>query len=284
MLHEKYGHDDLAAVFEAGTPFLPPEEGGSNHILIIDDSNQICSVLVTAIVTGCSDSGRTCQITQSSPFGLIETVPMNFSDDVFDTKVLNLYIANSPKNALPVLRQPQIKRLTIICDVMMPGDTEVGLLGLLRELTELKLPVNLLFASSEGQCRYYVEELLRNRKAYFVEKGTAAWTDLPYALVQRSQMFRYQVLARLDYDKGRLYSSREAGRKITNPPAPLPRSAVNGLEPAIPAERRVRPATKVQPKVDQVDNIYAHPAAARKSSTGLLALLTFWRWGKSQPR
>lgn len=278
-------------------PALHTDTSDCNHILIIDDSNQTCSSLVTGIVRGCADSGRTCQIIQSGPFGLIETVPMNFSRDVFDSNFVIVYTASSPRDALRVLRLPNLKRLTLICDIMMPNDTQVGLVGLLRELTELKLPVNLLFASGEGQNRQYVEELLKNRKAYFVEKGSVYWGDLPFALVQKSDLFRFQVVVRSDYDKGRLPLAGATLRTVTgtnnlppvidpfHAPVPLaapvareaapvaaaatPATALAVLEPPVQVEA---PAELPQPPVQQI------PARPRlKTSTGLLSLLTFWR-------
>ena len=256
------------------------EDEGSNHILIIDDSHRICSVLATSIVNGCAASGRSCQIIQSGPFGLIETIPMNFSDDVFDTKILTLYLADSTKHALAVLRMPNIKRLTIICDIIMPGDTEVGLFGLLSELASIQLPVNLVFASSEGQNRYYVEQLIGRRKAYFVEKGSAAWGELPVALVHRSHMFQYQVLARPDFDKGRLQSQYSTGRLVA---ARAQAAAADGGH--VSSRPVPTSSSRVSHSPAPSDDGYGRPwrgltRPLLKTSTGLLTLLGFRRKDK----
>jgi hypothetical protein len=275
--HIQFGGEGLTRRYPA-SQINPSEDEGANHILIIDDSHRICSVLATSIVNGCAASGQSCQIIQSGPFGLIETIPMNFSDDVFDTKILTLYLADSTKHALAVVRLPSIKRLTIICDIIMPGDTEVGLFGLLTELASLQLPVNLLFASSEGQNRYYVEQLIGRHKAYFVEKGTAAWGELPVALVHRSHMFQYQLLSRPDFDKGRLQSQFATGRLVaaraqaTDGGRAAPRPVV-----AAASTSRVVPVAP--------DDGYGRPwrgftRPLLKTSTGLLALLGFRRKDK----
>src|SRR4051794_16005398 len=101
--HIQFGGEGLTRRYQTNQ-INSSEDEGTNHVLIIDDSHRICSVLATFIVNGCAASGRSCQIIQSGPFGLIETIPMNFSDDVFDTKILTLYLADSTKHALPVLR------------------------------------------------------------------------------------------------------------------------------------------------------------------------------------
>jgi CheY-like chemotaxis protein len=173
------------------------------HILVVDDSYRLCSLLVSSIVRECAMVQRSCNIVQSSELGMIETVPMQFSTNQSQAS-LTIYTANSPRNALPVLHLAHIKQLTIICDILMPSDTTVGLVGMLREIAHLELPVNLVFASSEGQNRVYVEQLIKQGKAYFLEKGSKAWIDIPVALVHRDQLFQYKPIVRSDYDKGRL--------------------------------------------------------------------------------
>ncbi len=255
------------------------QENEAVHILIIDDSNHICSTLVTAIVRACAESGRSCQIIQSGPFGMIETVPMWFAPKMPDPHRFNIYIANSPRNALQVLNLPDIQHLTIICDIIMPSDTQVGLFGLLSALTSHQLPVNLLFASSEGQSREFVAELLKNRKAYFVEKGTSAWLELPYALVQRNKMFQYRVLERSDYDKGRL---RLAAHNIHLNRHQAIRAAASNTRLTRKVETSSLPVQELaNAKVEAVAPVV--PASPRmKNSTGLLSILAFWRWGKNQ--
>lgn len=185
----------------------------ANPILIIDDSNRICSILVTGIVNHCSAAGYNCRIIQSSELGLIPTLPIEFGINLPATANSNIqpnrpsftiFTANSPRNALPVLRQPGIRRLTIISDIMMPADTEVGLVGMLDELARRALPVNLVFTSSESQNRDYVVSLIKNGKAFFLEKGTENWAGLPYALVNHTDHFSFKTIVTGDFDNGML--------------------------------------------------------------------------------
>ena len=169
------------------------------QILIIDDSNQICSLLVSGIISKCAQIKRTANVIQSSALGMLVTIPLTFSDETTG-ETLTIYTANCPKNALPVIKLTRVQDLTIICDIMTPADTEVGLLGLLREITSRRTRVNLLFVSSEEQNRYYVEELIKRGKAYFVEKGSPAWVELPGALVNRNNLFNYKTIEHSDYD------------------------------------------------------------------------------------
>jgi hypothetical protein len=295
--HLKVSSKELAQTFQAEA--TPSEENSASHILIIDDSHRICSVLATAIVNNCVESRRSCQIVQYGRFGGIETVPMNFSNETRNENAVTLYLADSTKHALPALRLPGIKRMTIICDVIMPADTEVGLFGFLSELVTLQLPVNLLFASSEGQCRYYVEQLIQNHKAYFVEKGTAAWIDLPYALVHRSQMFHYRVLTRPDFDKGRLQASNSAARLNPEYLEALEAAASAAFASAHSSAKVERPSSSnktVSTSSAASTNVLADDEFARplrsftrpllKVTTGLLSRLAFWRHdreGTSQP-
>jgi hypothetical protein len=188
-----------------------------NSILIIDDSNRICSLIISNIVSCCVEAGYNCHIIQSSDLGMLETLPMDFGqasllpptqemDETSNPKpAFMIYTANSPRHAIPVLNLPNLQRLTIISDIMMPADTQVGLIGMLSEMVHLKLPVNLLFTSSESQNREYVRALIRNGKAFFVEKGSEAWADLPYAIVNRNDQFNYKVIVSNDYDSGILH-------------------------------------------------------------------------------
>ncbi len=194
---------NLLATIDGGGFVLQEHQG--SHILIIDDSNQICSLLASSIVSKCAETGQTVHIVQSGALGLLTTMPMVFSPEN-TLEPITIYTANSPKNGLPVLQLSNIHKLTIVCDIMTPADTEVGLFGLLRELTERQLKVNLVFASSEGQNRYYVEQLINRGKAFFVEKGSQAWIELPGALVNRSDMFEYKTIVRSDYDNGLLHA------------------------------------------------------------------------------
>jgi len=182
-----------------------PEALGT-QVLIIDDSNHISSLLVSNIFSQCSEVNRTVHVVQSGTLGLLTTVPLSFSDEP-SGEVLTIYTASSPKNALPVLRLNAIHNLTIVSDIMMPADTEVGLFGLLREIAERGIQVNLVFISSEGQNRYYVQQLIDAGKAFFVEKGSDAWVQLPYALVRHSEMFQYKTVLRSDYDRGVINAS-----------------------------------------------------------------------------
>ena len=232
-------------------------QDASNNILIIDDSNETCSLLVTGIIEGCAQTGRTCRVVQSSAFGMIETIPLNFSNNVFDDKIVNVYTANSPYNALPVLQQPNINRLTIVCDIMLPNDPQVGLPGLLAEITRLQLAVNLVFASSEDQNRHYVEELLNNKKAFFLEKGTISWNQLPYALVEKSDLFHYHQIHSQDYQP-------RSWRPTSSDSALAGNSSRSGRTSLLsPSEAALEAGADGRPPL--------------KSSTGLLKMLTFWR-------
>ncbi len=232
-------------------------QDASNNILIIDDSNEICSLLVSGIISGCAETSRTCRVVQSGPFGMIETIPLNFSINVFDDKFVNVFTANSPRNALSVLNMPTIRRLTIICDIMMPNDTEVGLPGLLRELSRLRMPVNLVFATSEGQNRGYVEKLLNSHKAFFLEKGTSPWNQLPYALVEKSDLFHYHLINLQDFE-----------RQPVDSPELAP--ALNGAKHK--TQKPTLPEAVVHNSLNEDES-----SRNLKSSTGLLKMLTFWR-------
>ncbi len=208
-----------------------PSPFTADRILIVDDSNQICSILVTNIIKACLLHGRTYRIIQSGPLGLIETnatqVPV--APGCFENKPLIIYTANCPRNALAVLNLPEVERLIIISDIMMPGDTEVGLFGLLQELAKRRLSVSLIFASSEKQNRYYVEEVLQSGKAYFMEKGGATWAQLPFLLVENSASFQYKVVVRSDYD----HSIIETDNQITT-------TSAKSTDSAAPAKNKSR--------------------------------------------
>lgn len=173
----------------------------TDRLLIVDDSNQIRSTFVANIIRACNLNNRPYRLIHSDPAGLIETTTAGDADS-FGSQPLIIYTANSPRNALPVLDLPEIRRLIIVSDIMMPGDTRVGLIGLMHELARLRLPVSLLFASSERQNRYYVEEVIQSGKAHFMDKGGASWSQLPFWLAEKSQQFQYKVISQADFDRG----------------------------------------------------------------------------------
>lgn len=182
-----------------------------NHVLIVDDSNRICSLLVTGIISSCLEAGYNCRIVQSGDLGLVEALPFDYGvsgstqlDNQPGRPIFQIYIANSPRYAVPILKLPNLGRLSIISDIMMPADTTVGLIGMLDELARLRLPVNLVFTSSEIQNRDYVVALLKSGKAFFLEKGSEVWSNLPNALVNQTNRFAFKTIELSDYDNGTL--------------------------------------------------------------------------------
>ncbi|MEI6043787.1 MAG: hypothetical protein WCS37_05290 [Chloroflexota bacterium] len=203
----------------------------ADRLLIVDDSTQICSMLVTNIIKACNVSRRPYQIIQSGPLGLVEVDSV--SSESGGTPLI-IYTANCPRNALPILRLSGLDHLIIISDIMMPSDTEVGLLGMLQELSNHHLSVSLIFASSERQNRYYVEDVLQSGKAHFMEKGSQAWGELPFRLVEDTKQFQYKVIVRGDFDRGRApieHTSSSAKASSERPSAPVPRTTQ--LQPAL---------------------------------------------------
>ncbi len=187
------------------------------HYLIIDDSEIIRSQLSRAIVNVCSEVGGNCQLYQVSRNGqLVEQNQLNVAapgqSPQASTQVSTYYIytAATYKLALRVLDLPTIEELTVLSDMSIPADIEVGLLGLLETLARRQLPVNLIFISSEYQNRARVEPLLQKGKAYFIEKGTPLWDTLPQALVRRATSFNYQQIVHSDYSTSRTSNTAPA--------------------------------------------------------------------------
>jgi hypothetical protein len=177
------------------------------HFLMVDDSevvqNRFCENLAFAchkynmalmIVRG-NKQGRffiTYDSVQSQN-GIIP-VEQGFNPNNLSKYNFILYTGYAPKLALPILNLPFFEKLTILSDISMPSDTEVGLVGMLEALSRRRIPVNLIFASSEYQNRNVIEGLINRGKAYFVEKGSQAWENLPFALVTRASTFTYQII------------------------------------------------------------------------------------------
>lgn len=176
----------------------------ADRLLIVDDSNQIRSSLVANIIKACNMCERPYRIVQVVGATLSEVAA---SDNVESRRPLVIYTASSPRNALAVLKLPEVQRLIIVSDIMMPGDSEVGLVGLLAALAERRLPTSLTFASSERQNRYYVAEVLQSGKASFTEKGGAAWAELPFKLVEDTARLQYQVITQADFDRAHTRSA-----------------------------------------------------------------------------
>jgi len=209
MPHSLPNRPNLAAnLYTSETPVLSNK---ADYLLIVDDSNQIRSALVANIVKACQMVGR--------PYQLMNTEQVQATAGTEQGRLLNIYTATSPSDALSVLGLAEVQRLVVVSDIMMPRDSKVGLFGLLQELAERRLPVHLIFASSEKQNRYYVEDVIQSGKASFTEKGGANWGQLPFWLVENTPLLDYKIIMRSDFD--RAYSQAD-GRNSGTVVAGLP--------------------------------------------------------------
>lgn len=193
------------------------QEGSDNqtktyHYLIIDDSEIIRTQLSRSIASICTELGHSYQLYQANRTGQLfeqpQTITLPTAPDE-SAPCYKVYTAATFKLAVRALDLFSPQEMTVLCDVSIPADTEVGLLGLLETLVRRQLPVNLIFISSEYQNRAMIEPLLQKGKAYFIEKGSALWNSLPEALVRRADNFSYYKLLFSDYS-------------TTNRPAPTP--------------------------------------------------------------
>ncbi len=193
----------------------------SHHILIIDDNVQLRSLLARHILLNCSNQQLSCAIYHlgeraeprlnyyNNPVEPTEYEPQDKLPD------FSVYEAGSPRHALQWIKNYGIQRLTIISDVMMPVDTEVGLPGLLTGLNQLKVAVNLVFMSSESQNIEQVQILLNDHRAYFLIKGSEAWSRLPEALVRGADRFNFHLLPTQVYANPAIFQPPvEAGQSI----------------------------------------------------------------------
>lgn len=183
----------------------------THHILIIDDSARLRQTLADLIVANCLAAGKIFKVFHSDKEGKftqsneVPTPGMLLLDGLspMESAVIDeftVYTAPSPRQALFVINSPVFSRLTIISDVMMPADSEVGLIGMLEAIARRKLPVNLLFASSDSQNFQVVAKLVESAKAYFLVKQGSVWEDLSRALVQRAESFQFKTITSLDFE------------------------------------------------------------------------------------
>jgi hypothetical protein len=176
---------------------IQPQLTARTHIiLMIDDNVQVRSMFARYILQSCATQNLTCAIYrlgQRAEPSLTYYHPTESDRPIVDFAV---YEAASAHHALKWLKTTDVRRLTIISDVIMPLDTEVGLEGLLYGLREMQIAVNLLFVSGEEQNSEYVRNLLENQPAFFVVKGSDMWNRLPTAVVSEADRFRYVVLPR----------------------------------------------------------------------------------------
>ncbi len=194
------------------------------YYLIIDDSEIIRVQLSRSIAAACAEVEANYHYYQVNRNGQLTEQIIPAANITETTLTYHVYTAPTCKLALKVLELPNMAEITLLSDMSIPGDTEIGLLGLLEALARRQLPVNLIFISSEYQNRVRVEPLLQKGKAYFIEKGTPTWDSLAQALVRQATNFKYQRLAFNDFST--------AARPTTNPAS---------------AEKIIRPAVVVQP-------------------------------------
>ncbi len=241
--------------------FTQPKTRQTHHILIIDDSARLRQTLADLIVANCLATGKIFKVfhsdkdgkfTQSKEVPGPEMFPL---DGIIPTESsvideFTIYTAPSPRQALFVINSPVFSRLTIISDVMMPADTEVGLIGMLEAIARRNLPVNLVFASSDAQNSFVVAKLVETGKAYFLVKQGRAWEELSKALVHRADAFRFKIITSLDFEgmqkiAGLAMRAGSQTAPLTEPAKPAgftvpPSSALPSLSPALASFQRPR--------------------------------------------
>ena len=167
------------------------------HYLIIDDSEMIRTQFSRAISRICEENSYSYQIFEIGRQGQFSAQAQKDFDNT--TEMYYAYTAATYKQALKVLEMPDLNEMTLVCDLSIPSDTEVGVVGFLEALARLRLPVNLIFMSGDYQNRASIESLLKRGKAFFIEKGTAQWNSLPSALIKRVSSFQYQCVTVEDF-------------------------------------------------------------------------------------
>lgn len=216
---------------------IQPKTRQFHHILIIDDSARLRQNLAELIVANCLAAGKIYRVFHSDKDGKFtqsNELPNpgmlllgdNGPAESQDMDEFAIYTAPSPKQALFVINSPLFSRLTIISDVMMPADTEVGLIGMLEAIVRRSLPVNLVFASTDAQNIFVVAKLVEAGKAYFLVKQGSAWEDLSRALVRRTDNFSFKTITSLDFEG----MQKLAGLVTRKAPEPAPEPEILQVE------------------------------------------------------
>jgi CheY-like chemotaxis protein len=230
-----------------------------HHILIIDDSARIRQTLADLIVANCLAAGKIYRVFHSDKEGKftqnneISNPGMLLLDGIgpLESSVIDefvIYTAPSPKQALFVINSPLFTRLTIISDVMMPSDMDVGLIGMLEAIARRNLPVNLVFASSDAQNIFVVTKLVESGKAYFMVKQGSVWENLSKALVRRTDSFRFKTITPLDF---------EGMQKLAGPTARLTQPEISPPPPVelMPTFGSFLPPAEAEPAPGQSNRI-----------------------------
>jgi CheY-like chemotaxis protein len=181
----------------------------THYILIVDDSQRLRFALADLIVAACVQSGKGYRVFHADKDGKYTQSSESIASAVTTTEVngqtvqkleeFAIYTAPSPKHALFVINSPLFTQLTIISDVMMPADTQVGLIGMLENIARRNLSVNLLFASSDAQNRVVIARLVESGKAYFAVKASGLWEQIAHALVFRTDSLSFKKITPADF-------------------------------------------------------------------------------------
>ncbi|HEX2912705.1 MAG TPA: hypothetical protein VH186_18005 [Chloroflexia bacterium] len=250
----------------------------THHILIIDDSARLRLALADMIAGNCLAAGKPYRVFHCDKDGkfvpgsentcpVLKTGPV--TNDPARLDEFAVYTAPSPKHALFVINSPIFTQLTIISDVMMPADTEVGLIGMLDAIAKRNLLVNLVFASSDAQNRFVVQKLVESNKAYFVVKSAKVWEELSQALVHRTASFQFKRINGADYSgvqsaaNQALHNSTAAsfGEEILNPHIPTQNTNTPGPRPGQVASAPVQNVTTPPPRPPLPDMNQFQPAS-----------------------
>lgn len=205
----------------------------THYILIIDDSARLRYALADLMISQCTTSGKGYRVFHCDKDGRyvqsgegLSVSKTEANGEAARQDEFAIYTAPSPKHALFVINSPLFSQLTIISDVMMPADTEVGLVGMLEAIAKRNLSVNLFFASSDAQNRQVVSRLVDSGKAYFAVKASGMWEQLAQALVHRTDSFIFKKITANDFTGVQNAASHALG---SNPPlGTLRDSTTNG--------------------------------------------------------
>lgn len=190
--------------FGAETP--KPLDSYTNRILLLDDSVRLTSMMARYILLTCSDYGRSCALYHLGPAAqprltYYESGSASGKRNNRNSLDFAVFVAATPRHALLWLEETRPVTLTLVTDVLLQGDTQIGMVGVVDRLCELEIPTQLIFISGDGQNQALVKPLLDQRRASFVVKGSQEWSFLPRRLAENASRSNYHIIRDYDYEQ-----------------------------------------------------------------------------------
>ncbi len=192
----------------AEAEYIKPIDWHTNQILLLDDNIRLSSMIARYVLLSCNEYGRSCALYHlgSATQPKLTYYSSGLSEDTNRRRTTQqdgvdfaVFVAATPRHAVTWLESIHPRGLTVVADVKLKGDIDIGLVSFIDEVADLEIPAYFVFVSDAPQNQNLIKPFIDQRKGSFVTKGGFDWTALPRRLVENAGRITYNLVDENDY-------------------------------------------------------------------------------------